>query len=93
MKYIKKTVGKLTNNKANGHYREMAWLPFQKYSRSNFESRNVCVKMLNTIESKLLIVWRSRNLTFEGKSLIIKTFGISQLVYGLQVVEIKDAWM
>ena len=30
LKYIRKTVGKLTNNKANGHYREMAWLPFQK---------------------------------------------------------------
>ena len=30
LEYIRKTVGKLTNNKANGHYREMAWLPFQK---------------------------------------------------------------
>ena len=27
---LKKTVGKLTNNRAYGHYREMAWLPFQK---------------------------------------------------------------
>ena len=30
MRNIKKTVGKLTNNGAYGHYREMAWLPFQK---------------------------------------------------------------
>ena len=34
--------------------------------------------------------WKNRNLTFEGKSLIIKTFGISQLIYNLQVVEIKE---
>ena len=31
LKYIRKTVSKLTNNKAHGHYREMAWLPFQKH--------------------------------------------------------------
>ena len=34
--------------------------------------------------------WKNRNLTFEGKSLIIKTFGMSQLIYNLQVVEIKE---
>ena len=34
---------------------------------------------------------RNRNLTYEGKSLIIKTFGLSQLIYGMQVIEIKDA--
>ena len=28
--FNKKTVGKLTNNRANGHYWKMAWLPFQK---------------------------------------------------------------
>ena len=44
------------------------------------------------LESNLKL-WRSRNLTFEGKSLIIKTFGISQLVYGLQVLEIKGAYV
>jgi hypothetical protein len=38
----------------------------------------------------MLKKWRSRNLTFEGKSLIIKTFGLSQLVYVLQVVHIDD---
>ena len=30
MRNIKKTEGKLTNNRAYGHYMEMAWLPFQK---------------------------------------------------------------
>ena len=34
-------------------------------------------------------MWRSRNLTFEGRSLIIKTFGLSQLIYNLQVYELK----
>ena len=33
---------------------------------------------------------RNRNLTCERKSLIIKTFGLSQLIYGMQVIEIKD---
>ena len=50
---------------------------------------NLTDKITN-LESNLKL-WRSRNLTFEGKSLIIKTFGVSQLVYGLQVVGIKDA--
>ena len=30
LRNIKKIVGKLTNNRAYGHYREMAGLPFQK---------------------------------------------------------------
>ncbi len=29
-------------------------------------------------------IWSSRNLTFEGRSLILKTFGISQLIYNMQ---------
>ena len=32
----------------------------------------------------LIKLWNSRNLTFEGKILIIKTFGISQLIYVMQ---------
>ena len=31
-----------------------------------------------------LKIWSSRNLTFEGRSLILKTFGISQLIYNMQ---------
>ena len=33
---------------------------------------------------KNLKVWSSRHLTFEGKALILKTFGISQLIYNMQ---------
>ena len=35
-------------------------------------------------------LWKSRNLTFEGKSLIIKTFGLSQLIYNLQAYRLKE---
>jgi len=31
-----------------------------------------------------LDIWRTRNLTLEGKILIVKTFGLSQLIYSLQ---------
>ena len=34
--------------------------------------------------------WRNRNLTPEGKSLIIKTFGLSQIIYGMHICEISD---
>ena len=33
--------------------------------------------------------WESRRLTLEGKSLILKTFGISQLIYSMQCINIK----
>jgi exonuclease III len=36
-----------------------------------------------------LIMWLSRGLTFEGKILIVKTFGISQILYSLQVCHIE----
>ena len=36
-----------------------------------------------------LIMWLSRGLTFEGKVLIIKTFGISQILYLLQLCHIE----
>jgi hypothetical protein len=34
-----------------------------------------------------LKIWQSRHLTMEGKSLIIKTFGVSQIIYNMQCVE------
>jgi exonuclease III len=37
-----------------------------------------------------LNIWRQRNLTLEGKILIVKTFGLSQIVYALQSTEIED---
>ena len=36
-------------------------------------------------------LWNLRNLTFEGKVLIVKSFGISQLVYILQVFKLSEA--
>ena len=35
-------------------------------------------------------MWKPRNLTFEGKILIVKTFGLSQLIYNLQVHRINE---
>jgi hypothetical protein len=34
--------------------------------------------------------WMCRDLTMEGKILIIKTFGLSQLIYNLQCYQVKD---
>jgi hypothetical protein len=45
---------------------------------------------IKKLEHKIKL-WRSRNLTFEGKILIIKTFGLSQLIYNLQVQGINDS--
>ncbi len=39
---------------------------------------------------KQLIRWLQRPLSMEGKILIVKTFGLSQLIYSLQMCEIKD---
>ena len=35
-------------------------------------------------------LWTARNLTIEGKILIVKTFGLSQLIYNMQSYEFKD---
>ncbi len=37
-----------------------------------------------------LNIWRQRNLTLQGKILIAKTFGISQLIYRMQSTSIKE---
>ena len=54
-------------------------------------NRNIEDKM-DKLEHKIKL-WNSRNLTFEGKILIIKTFGISQLIYVMQVCKIKESCM
>jgi len=36
-----------------------------------------------------LNIWKQRNLTLQGKILIVKTFGISQLIYSLQATTIR----
>jgi len=40
---------------------------------------------------KQLIIWLQRPLSIEGKILIIKTFGLSQLIYSLQMCEIRES--
>jgi hypothetical protein len=42
------------------------------------------------ITEKIDKLWKPRNLTFEGKSLIIKTFGLSQLIYNLQAYKLRE---
>jgi len=39
---------------------------------------------------KQLIIWLQRALSVEGKNLIVKTFGLSQLIYSLQMCNIED---
>ena len=48
---------------------------------------NVIDKIVK-LESNLRM-WKNRYLTFEGKSLITKAFGLSQLIYSLQVLEVR----
>ncbi len=43
---------------------------------------------IEKLKSKIRI-WTCRHLTIEGKSLIIKTFGLSQLIYNMQSYEFK----
>jgi exonuclease III len=37
-----------------------------------------------------LIIWRQRNLTLAGKILIVKTFGLSQLIYSMQATSFRN---
>jgi exonuclease III len=37
-----------------------------------------------------LNIWRQRNLTLKGKILIVKTFGISQLIYSMQATNFRE---
>ncbi len=48
---------------------------------------NILEKILKL--ERQLNIWRQRNLTLQGKILIDKTFGISQLIYSLQATTIK----
>ena len=51
-------------------------------------NRNITEK-IEKLENKIRM-WNARNLTFEGKILIVKTFGISQLIYVLQVCGLNE---
>ena len=58
---------------------------------NNFElayEHNVIEKIAKL--QKKLLIWRQRNLSLEGKILITKTFGISQLIYSMQATYVRD---
>ena len=48
--------------------------------------------VLNKIEklSYKIKSWTTRHLTLEGKTLIVKTFGLSQIIYNMQAYDFKD---
>ena len=59
-------------------------------------SNNIEISYKNNIANKIvklerkLNIWRQRNLTIEGKILIVKTFGLSQLIYSLQSTVMRE---
>jgi exonuclease III len=62
-------------------------ITFSNNSLISYEM-NVLDKILKM--EKLLIMWLQRPLSFEGRSLIVKTFGLSQLIYSMQMCEINE---
>ena len=61
------------------------------YFCSSLESEyehNVLEKI--TMLSNKIRAWSHRHLTMEGKSLIVKTFGLSQMIYNMQTYRIKS---
>ncbi len=50
-------------------------------------NKNITEKI--TKLERQLNIWRQRNLSLEGKILIVKTFGISQLIYSIQSTRIR----
>ena len=50
------------------------------------------LNVLNKIEKleEKIKIWSHRHLTLEGKSLIVKTFGLSQIIYNMQCYEFKS---
>jgi hypothetical protein len=51
-------------------------------------NQNITEK-LEKLKQKIEL-WKLHNLTFEGKSLIIKTHGLSQLTYNLQAYRLRE---
>jgi len=56
----------------------------------NYEYELNVLEKIEKME-KQLIIWLQRALSIEGKILIVKTFGLSQLIYSLQMCEVKDS--
>ena len=60
--YHKEIIEVNLHNKALGHYREMAWLPFQKGSRITYKYFKECAhtKICTKIASKLIqVLWKT----------------------------------
>jgi len=55
----------------------------------NVEYEENIMEKIDKLEGQLRR-WMCRNLTLEGKILIVKTFGLSQLIYNLQCYQILD---
>ncbi len=61
---------------------------FSNNSNKAYET-NILDKIIKM--EKQLIRWLQRPLSIEGKILIVKTFGLSQLIYVMQMCEIREA--
>jgi hypothetical protein len=55
----------------------------------NVEYEKNIIEKINSLE-KQIVRWLPRCLSVEGKITIVKTFGLSQLIYSLQMCEIKE---
>jgi exonuclease III/flavodoxin len=60
------------------------------YSLDKDEAYKQNVTNKITKMERQLNIWRQRNLTLEGKILIVKTFGLSQLIYSMQAIYFKQ---
>jgi hypothetical protein len=59
-------------------------------NNQNISYENNIIKRIDKMERQLNI-WRQRNLTLQGKVLLAKTFGLSQIIYQAQSTCIKKA--
>ena len=60
------------------------------YCKDNEREYNLNITEKIEKLSQKIKSWKPRNLTFEGKWLIIKTFGLSQLIYNLQAYKLRE---
>jgi len=59
-------------------------------NNTNIEYEKNVLDKIRKMERQL-IIWLQRGLSMEGKSLIVKTFGLSQLIYSLQMCKINES--
>jgi len=63
-------------------------ITFSNNSNLAYE-KNITDKIVKM--ERQLLMWLQRGLTLEGKNLIVKTFGLSQLIYSLQMCYISES--